>query len=336
MIPTSFSGCGIRACEDTLVQLQQAVTSDPSQVNLRYQLGVCYSGLCRAHTAVCPDAALEHLRWVAGATRHLSPPLFRAALLTLLGVTYTRCSSAPPTAHALAAMECYQEAAALYLAESKFPEWARMQFNLGNAWSIVEESVFPDKWDMAIRHYEQALLFRNEQTSPEGFAATLENLGSAYRERTAGSKAANVAKAVDCYRRALRICTLDSAPQHWAALQNNLGNAYLSFPSKKPGAARSLAQRAIRHFDDALRVRTREASVFDYAVTTLNRAQAYLRLGLDGSSCDLNESANGFREAHAAFLQAGHATEAKIAQRGLDLIGHVLSCTASAQAAGLG
>ena len=332
----SFSGCGARACEETLVQLQQAVKSNPSQVNLRYQLGVCYSGLCRPHAAVCPDAALEHLRWVAGVTRESTQPGFRAGLLTLLGITYTRCSAAAPaTARALAAMECYQEAAALYLAESNFPEWGRIQFNLGNAWCMVADTDFPDKWDMAIRHYEQALLVRTRENNPQGFAATLENMGSAYRERPAGDKAENVCMAVNCYRRALRICTRESAPRHWAALQNNLGNAYLSFPSTEAEAARSRARRAIRHFELALRVRTREAGVFDYAVTQLNRAQAYLRLGLDGSTQDLGEAARGFREAHGAFVEAGHPAEAKIAESGLDVIHNVLSCTAKLQSAGL-
>jgi tetratricopeptide (TPR) repeat protein len=195
-----------------------------------------------------------------------------------------------------------------------------MQFNLGNAWCDVPEADFPDKWEKAILHYEQALLFRGKQEDPQAYAATLENLGTAYRARPAGDNAANVGKAIQCYRRALRVWTGAAAPAHWAALHNNIGNAYLSLPAKDLRALSSAVRKAIRHFDLALQVRTRKKNLFDYGVTQMNRGHAYLRLGLAGSPSDLSEAAASLREAHAAFVQAGRSAEASMAAQGLDLV----------------
>ena len=269
---------------------------------------------------VCPDAALEHLRRAASAMRGKGDPAQRAGVLTLLGITYTRAAMLPLTARMLAAIRCYQDAADLYAAARQFEPWARMQFNLGNAWCELQEAEFPGKWEQAIAHYKQALLYRRRDVNPQAYAVTLENLGSAYRARTQGNKTENVVEAIRCYRRALRICREDVAPASWAALQNNLGNALLSLPAEFwPASSRAPA--AIRHFDFALRIRTREKNLYDYGVTQLNRAQAYFQLGLDGSGGDLMEAAEGFHDALEAFVASGHAAEAKIARRGLELIG---------------
>jgi tetratricopeptide (TPR) repeat protein len=250
-------------------------------------------------------------------------------MLNLLGITYTRSSTLPAKARLLAAIECYENAAGIYFSQSVFREWARMQFNLGNAWCEVSEDDFPDKWEKAVRHYERALSFRARQDDPQAFAATLENMGTAYRAQATGDKAANVRKAIQCYRHALHVCTENRAPRQWAGLHNNLGNAYLSLPSDKSSRLRvPPARKAIRHFDLALRVRTRERNLFDYGVTQMNRGQACLSLGLADSPLELAESANSFQEAHTAFLQAGHSTEAAMAARGLDLARHALAAHA--------
>lgn len=306
--------------------LQQQVQGDPENPNLQYQLGLCYSGACREHSMVSPELALEHLRHALGASRNLGDSSARAGMLNLLGITYTRSSTLPAKARLLAAIECYEKAADIYFLQSQFREWARMQFNIGNAWCEMPGDDCPGKWEKAILHYEWALLFRSQQDDPVAFAATLENMGTACRAQLTGDKAANVRRAIQCYRRALRISRADSAPQQWARLHNNLGNAYLTLPPEQSSVSRvALARKAIRHFNLALRVRTREQSPFDYGVTQMNRGQAYLSLGLASSRRELVEAANSFREAQAAFLQAGHPHEAATAARGLDLAGRALT-----------
>ncbi len=319
MSTTSTPRCGIEGCEKMIAALQQALAGNPDDLTLRYQLGICYSGVCRPHSLTSPELALQHLRCTASGTGEMRDDLLRARVMALRGITYTRCSTLPLDARLSAAMECYQEAAALYFAQSRFTDWARMQFNLGNAWCDVREDRFLDKWEKAISHYEQALFFRTRESDPHGFAATLENLGSAYRERKQGDKATNVRQAINCYRRAAQVCRIGCAPGQWAALHNNLGNAYLSLPATDRDLETSWARKAIRHFDLALRVRTVEHSSLDYGITQLNRAQAYLRLGMADSPADLTESARSFREAHEALIKAMRPQEAKMAARGFDL-----------------
>jgi tetratricopeptide (TPR) repeat protein len=317
MSTTSTPKCGAEGCEKMIAALQQALDGSPDDLTLRYQLGICYSGVCRPHSLTSPEIALHHLRGTAGRTGEDS--LFRARIIALRGVTYTRCSTLPVDARLSAAIQCYQEAAAIYYAQSRFADWARMQFNLGNAWCDVREDRHLDKWENAISHYEQALFFRTKEADPHGFAATLENLGSAYRERKQGDKSTNVRQAIHCYRRAAQVYRIGSAPGQWAALHNNLGNAYLSLPATDRKLETSLARKAIRHFDLALRVRTVAHSSLDYGITQLNRAQAYLRLGMADSPAALAESARSFREAHEALMKAMRPQEAGMAARGFDL-----------------
>jgi tetratricopeptide (TPR) repeat protein len=317
--------CGTEGCEKQIAALQQELASDAGSLALHYQLGLCYSGLCRPHSLISPEAALEHLRWSATESARAGDELFRAKVLTLLGITYMRATSLPRNARLRAAMQCQEEAAKLYFSQSRFDAWARLQFNLGNTWCEISEHDYPDKWEQAIAHYERALMFRTEETDAHGFAVTMENLGSAYRERKQGDKAANVRKAIRCYRRAARVCGMDAAPGLWAGLQNNLGNAYLSLPARGPAAETALARRAILHFDLALRVRTLERSRLDYGITQLNRGQAYLRLGLAESAAELAESARAFREAQGALLQAGRSSEAEMAARGSQLAAQALN-----------
>ena len=60
---------------------------------------------------------------------------------------------------------------------------------------------------------------------------TQNNLGNAYAELPTGDRAANLARAIDCYTEALRFYTAEAAPLEYAMTQNNLGNAYAELPT---------------------------------------------------------------------------------------------------------
>ncbi|MFZ0913100.1 MAG: hypothetical protein WBQ76_04665 [Candidatus Korobacteraceae bacterium] len=311
--------CNGEPCEIVILKLQQVAEQNPQNWRLRYQLGICYSGRCQKHPLVSPDLALEELGLACKALHGPQEPRIRAAILSLLGLLYPHSLRLPTKARLLRAVECDEEAAAIYFKSEMFQEWARIQYNLGNTWCEFPDDQFPDKWENAIAHYEQALLFRTRQADPACFAATMENLGTAYRQRIAGDRTANVHNAMQCYRRALRLSPVATVPARWAALHNNLGNACLSLPCPDLSLRDSHARHALRHFDLALRVRTLERSLFDYAVTKLNRAQACFRLGVCGSPDWLAEAVQCLCDARAAFLRTGAATEASMAEKGLDV-----------------
>ncbi len=317
--------CSGNACEIVIFRLQQAAERNPQDWVVRYRLGLCYSGRCQQHALVSPDLAVGYLRSACKAMHQVEVPETRAAVLALLALMYVSASRLPLRARLLAAVECYEEAAKIYFECGAVQEWARMQHNLGNTWCDMPEHDSPAKWETAIVHYKNALLFRSRQAQPGSFAATLMNLGTAYRRRGEGHKTENLGQAIQCYRRSLRLSPAAIAPARWAALHNNLGNACLSLPYSDVSAAASHARHAIYHFDLALRVRTRERDLFDYAVTRLNRGQACLQLGLAGFPARLHEALQSFRDAHASFLQTAAENAAALAQKTLQLATQALS-----------
>jgi tetratricopeptide (TPR) repeat protein len=174
-----------------------------------------------------------------------------------------------------------ERAAAMYRAQGKLDAWAREQYNLGNAWCAVPEPEFPAKWEKAIAHYEQALSIRTRQKDPERHAATLQNLGTAYRELKSGNRIANIRKAIHYFHQAMRDLRGAARAKKRADLHNNLGNAYASLAAEDHERVRNAA-RALRHFERALAVRSKDAWPCDYAVTQFNAGNACLQLAMGG------------------------------------------------------
>jgi tetratricopeptide (TPR) repeat protein len=317
--------CGQQPCETVIFQLLHQLERTPKNWKLRYQLGFCYSGRCQNHSLVSPDLALEHLSSASKNFCDPQNPQQHAAILSLLGLMYERSKALPRRVRLLCAVECQEKAADIHFTCGAFREWACIQYNLGNTWCEFPDDEFPAKWGNAIAHYEQALRFRNSASDRASFAATLENLGTAYRQLPTGDKAANVHKAIQCYRRAVRLCPVACAPAQWAALQNNLGNACLSLPFADVSSQASHARHAILHFDLALKVRTSDRDPFGHAVTTLNRGQACLQLARAGDATWLSAAAQCFRDANAAFLRTGAATEAILARDAIASVAHALN-----------
>ena len=150
---------------------------------------------------------------------------------------------------------------------------------------------------------------------PICYAATQENLGTAYRELPTGDKAVNVRKAILCYRQALQVYTLARFPLKNAGLHNNLGNAYVSLPCSDSSSVRRNMHRALRHYERAARVRTKSSFPGDYAVIQFNRGSAFLRLAWEERTPQhsLRGALVCFREAGDCFAACGQAARAQLA-----------------------
>ena len=120
----------------------------------------------------------------------------------------------------------------MYRAQGRLDDWAREQYNLGNAWCEVPEAECPAKWEKAIAHYKQALLIRTRENDAERYAATVQNLGTAYRELKTGERVANLCNAIRCFHQALRALPGAVHAKKRADLHNNLGNAYASLAAE--------------------------------------------------------------------------------------------------------
>ena len=123
---------------------------------------------------------------------------------------------------------------------------------------------------------------------------TQNNLGTAYAELPTGDRAANLARAIDCYTEALRFCTAEAAPLDYAMTQNNLGIAYAELPTGDRAA--NLA-RAIDCYTEALRFHTAEAAPLDYAVTQNNLGTAYAELPTGDRAANLARAIDCYTQA---------------------------------------
>ncbi len=287
--------CTEERCEQAVELLEEAVRIQPGNPGLYYRLGACQSGGCRPHAAANSQLAIEYLRHALSLSGDPSASALRARVLDTLGNLYGRNGRIKEAA------ECHAGAATLYRGRGELEDWARAEFNLGNACCELE------KWADAISHYEHALEVRTRECQPARYAATLENLGTAWRQLPSGDREANVLQALDCYRRALHVYTAAVFPAQNAGLHNNIGAAWLTLEGERN------ARRALRHLNRALALLA--PSGLSYAATQFNRGQALLRLG------DRAGAAGSFREAWACWTTCNQTRQAEMALRELERMG---------------
>ena len=261
------SHCQHGQCVAAISVLEELVREQPANPELHRQLGMCYSGVCRSHALVSLPVSISYLQHAVASIGPAGPPRIRAEYLDSLG------NACLGDHRPEAAIPYLTEAAELYATLGLVDEWAREQYNLGNAFCDIPQSDAPRKWQLAVEYYRQALTVRTRERDPVRYAATVQNLGTAYRELPDGDHASNVRAAIGYYGRAIRVYQHDSFPAQHAALHNNLGNAYLCLPGSTDATRRNI-RRALLHFERALEIRQRDRRPCDYAATQFNRGQA--------------------------------------------------------------
>jgi tetratricopeptide (TPR) repeat protein len=311
--------CAVRRCGDAVAFWEQASSLRPADPDIHYQLGFCYAGGCGVQCVLDPEIAIFHYRRALT----LAAPdntIGRAMVLGALGNAYVSASKRGGVL-LTNAVHCYEEAAENYAKAGQLDDWAREQFNLGNVWCDMPEETYPEKWNRAIKHYTRVLSVRTRWTDSPHYVATLQNMGTAYRQMKGGNPSASIRKAIDCYHRALRALRGAAPSRKRGDLHHNLGNAYLSLAGAGEDCARNCL-RAIRHFARALAMRTRDESPFDFAAAQFSRGQAHLRLAAQGVgvTSNLDTARICFVEAIDAFLRSGHTELAQEAIRQLETL----------------
>ncbi|MEM7553350.1 MAG: CHAT domain-containing protein [Cyanobacteria bacterium P01_A01_bin.84] len=109
-----------------------------------------------------------------------------------------------------------------------FPvDWAKTQYNLGNAyWNRIKGDK-AENIELAIEYCQNALIVFNQQYFPVYWAGTQNHLGAAYSDRIKGDKAENIEQAIEFSQNALFVFNQQNFPEDWARTQINLGKAYL-------------------------------------------------------------------------------------------------------------
>lgn len=289
-----ISYCRKGQCVAAISALEEDVRGQPANPELHYQLGICYGGICKAHDLVSIPVSIAYFARACSLIGAGGPPLLRAKYLDSLGNAYLQ-EHRPESA-----ISILSEAAGLYASTGLEDDWAREQYNLGNAFCDLP-NLAPRKWQLAVEHYGRALTVRTKEHDPVRYAATVQNLGTAYRELTEGDPQSNARKAIACYSRAIRVYRCGSFPEQYGALHNNLGNAYLSLTGPAEATRRNI-RRALRHFARALEIRKRDRFPRDYAATQFNRGQAYAQQAELDPGAGFDQAVYCFREAEECFL----------------------------------
>ncbi|MBK7930051.1 MAG: hypothetical protein IPJ98_22045 [Bryobacterales bacterium] len=263
--------CSAQQCEDAISLLEAAFAGQPCNAELCHQIGICYSGACRRHSLVNLSMAAAYFGRALELVDTRGSGAVRARYLDSLG-------NARRAGHqAGEAQTLLEEAARIYRDLGMEEDWARTEYNLGNVCCELAGAGDPTSWERAVAHFAQALHVRTERDDPVRFAATAQNLGTAYRELPSGDRGDNLRHAIGCYSAAFRACVALHLAGRCADLHNNLGNAYLHLPDS-PAAPCKNVKRALRHYARALRFRNKSSRPHDYAVTQFNRGQGYLLL----------------------------------------------------------
>jgi tetratricopeptide (TPR) repeat protein len=304
--------CEARRCGEAILLLERALRDQSGNAELYHQIGICYSGACRSHPLVSLPLAIPYLMRAVSLIGTTGPATLRAKYLDSLGNVYL-ANHQPEEA-----ILRLEEAARMYRGLGLEDEWAREQYNLGNACCDLPKVEAPEKWARAVQHYRNALQVRTRQHDPLRFAATMQNLGTAYRELPSPDRNFNVRRAIDCYCAAMRIYAHAQLREKCAALQNNLGNAYLCL-SAGPVTTRKYVHRAVRYFAKSLEIRSKNQRPCDYAVTQFNRGQGYLRLAAIEPGDGLRQAAECLQEAVEGFILCGNSAHAEIARAQLSL-----------------
>lgn len=304
------SCCRAGRCADAISVLEEQLRKQPANPDLHHQLGICHAGACRAHELVSLPVSIAYFARALSLVGAGGTPAFRARCLDSLGNAWLE------DGRPAAAIPLLSEAAELYRTLGLVEDWAREQFNLGGACCDLPVSDAPAKWQRAVAHYLQALTVRTMDRDPLHYAATLQNLGTAWRESPDGGRESNIRAAIRCYCAALRVYRRGRFPARRAALHNNLGNAYLCLAGSAESARRNV-RRALRHFARALDGRERSRHPSEYAATQFNRGQAFARRAELESGTGLSEAAGCFREAEECFRICGDGEHAAAAQAAL-------------------
>jgi tetratricopeptide (TPR) repeat protein len=181
----------------------------------------------------------------------------------------------------------------------------------------------------AVAAYQRALRTFGRVGHPAEYGILQNNLATAFLSMPFTDERAKMreAMAVQAFEQGLKVVNLIDHPVEYALLQNNLGNA-LQYSSSSHAVENNL--RALDAYNEALKVRTREAAPLPYANTIANRANCLWNLPDDPEYPDRGNRANlilarsAYDEARAIFLAHGEQEKARIVAAAIDQIGREL------------
>ncbi|MEO3707099.1 tetratricopeptide repeat protein [Trichormus azollae] len=153
-------------------------------------------------------------------------------------------------------IEFYHLATKLISPDSQSEIYARVQNNLATAYGDLARFSNPvENWQQAVTAYNEALLYRTEETDPLKYAACQNNLGTAYWHLGQHIQPVeHLKQAIAAYNSALTYYQPADEPLKYGMIQNNIGTAYWNL-SQYETPLENL-QLAVDFYLEALKYRT--------------------------------------------------------------------------------
>jgi tetratricopeptide (TPR) repeat protein len=153
-------------------------------------------------------------------------------------------------------IEFYHLAIKLISPDSQSEIYARVQNNLATAYGDLARFSNPvENWQQAVTAYNEALLYRTEETDPFKYAACQNNLGTAYWHLGQHIQPVeHLKQAIAAYNSALTYYQPADEPLKYGMIQNNIGTAYWNL-SQYETPLENL-QLAVDFYLEALKYRT--------------------------------------------------------------------------------
>ena len=182
------------------------------------------------------------------------------------------------------ATHCYNAALMNIQAANNPQSYALIQNNLGAVYGDIARHRHPaQNLQQSVLSYQEALRYRRpdpenlEATTTKQYAATLNNIGTAYWNLAQHQQPlGNLKQSISAYNEALRYYSPQKQPLDYGMLQNNIGTAYWNL-AQYENPQENLPQ-AIKAYEIALTYRTPENNPTGCAATQNNLATAYWHL----------------------------------------------------------
>ena len=221
-------------------------------------------------------------------------PQRRAAIQSILGITYGDRIRGERAKNLELAIDYYQEALQVITPNTSPGLWAATYNNLGKAYLDRIQGEPEDNLEMAISCFQNSLQVFTKDNFPVDWAMSQRNLGSAFYRRIHGDQAENYEQGIQCYQNALRVYTYPEFPQQSAEIQKCLGTAYFY---RILGDQEKNLELAISCYQNAIRIFTQNAFPENWANIQVLLGNAY-RKRIRG------EPASNFEQAIACYKKA--------------------------------
>ncbi len=221
-------------------------------------------------------------------------PQRRAAIQSILGITYGDRIRGERAKNLELAIDYYQEALQVITPNTSPGLWAATYNNLGKAYLDRIQGEPEDNLEMAISCFQNSLQVFTKDNFPVDWAMSQHNLGSAFCRRIHGEQAENYEQGIQCYQNALRVYTYPEFPQQWAETQKCLGIAYFY---RILGDREKNLEQAIFYYQKAVHVFTETTFPESWADIQLFLGDAYRQ-------CIQGEPASNFEQAIACYKNA--------------------------------